>query len=178
MEGSFKETIEGIENLKQMDFNFEVHTVAVKQNYRYLFKIFNFCERNNINLRSYNFAEPSLKESGAYAEFACKMEDVLKSIKKEKGNYPENYFGKISASVIKYIPICLIREHFPGIQPSWNFKQQHECNFRKKYHFKEKRKCKFSNQCKLSVFCPGLFEQYLEIFGYNEFKPINGGDYE
>ena len=181
--GSFSETVRGIENLKESGFKFTAHSVITKQNYQYLYEILDFCSVNNIQFKGFKFVSPSLKEPAPYLEVVFKMEDLLKFLKAKQGNYPEMYTRKILDNLNKDVPICLISKYFPeSLKLNLRYKTT-EAKYMKKYRsmeprpekkheFKDKYPCEFSAECTKSESCPGMYAQYISLFGKHEFEPI------
>jgi len=173
VDGSWKQSIEGIRNLKKHDVFIYVQFVITKPNYRHLIKIQKLISNLGVNNIQYAFVFPM---GGAHSDFdgiVPKFSDVMPYIR-EAVNYSKQ--NNINC-VITGIPYCLAPELMnkmlekDQVRADKLFLNQFVdwIKFRKDNMKVKSPQCEF---CKLYDKCEGLWSEYVKRYGYDEIKPI------
>ena len=182
--GSFDEIVQGIKNLIQISKDWdkyahspvyiEVTTAIVEQNYRHLMKIVKLTGNLGINQNNFNFVIPWGSAWIHKKKMIPKISDVAKSIRKTI-DYDKKHKGIVKK--IANIPFCLLEGYgeyiseikegkIDIINPIGNPFDYQNHRRSKKVLF---RKCK---NCKYFKVCEGIYFEYTQLRGSNEFHPI------
>jgi len=168
--GSFQRSKEGILNLINHQQKVNANIVVTKLNYEYIPKIVNFLNKLKVNGITISFimVEGNVKEN---IDLVPKMATVIPYIKRTIKA------GNMNIALNHFVP-CLLENLI--IYSNW-FKQQKKVvidnpNYLitiepKDWHDAKDKSCK---RCKFDNVCFGLRRGYVEIYGFNELKPVVG----
>jgi len=173
--GSFNQTIQGIKNLKSLNQIVMTNTVITTKNYKYLSEIANFL----IKLKVDQFQFAFLHIGGTVLKnqnwIIPRKKNVIPYVK--KGLELGRKAGK--KMMVEAIPFCLMEgyERYVSdvyIPPTKSYDAGYVIKDHTKYRLNE-GKIKHSNcrKCRYFDICEGPWREYPEIFGWDEFKPVN-----
>lgn len=176
--GSFKETLEGMDNLKKFGLkDVQVMVVVHKKNYFELERIAKLLSRRKTSSVSL--------ESLVYCGRALSNLDSLKIRVSETVKPIENFFDCLIKAGIPFyttsLPLCLFKRrywrYFDNERYSLLATNISEAGNGSSLKFRTagtslSGKC---IDCKLKLFCPGLWSSYYRVFGDNELAPITNG---
>jgi len=182
--GSFDEIVTGIKNLTTMAKNWdkyapmplylEVTTAIVEQNYRYLTEIVKLTGSLGIDQNNFNFVIPWGSAWIHRKKIIPKISDVAESIKKAI-QYDQQH--KRIIKKIANIPFCLLEGYDDYISEIREGKIDIINPVGKPFDYQGHRrtkkvlftKCK---KCKRFDICEGIYTEYVELRGRQEFNPI------
>ena len=176
--GSFRQTVQGIKNLLKHNQTFVVKTVIMRTNYKYIPDIVKFSRELGLNSMSISSmcigdlnknAEnliPSFKEVIPYLERALKIS--------ERSDF---------RIFLVSIPLCLIKGRENNVREGFYFerilvkdpdKEKRELNVPKNSTIDSFNKVKLEKckKCKFFKKCGGVWEDYIKIYGSDEFIPV------
>jgi MoaA/NifB/PqqE/SkfB family radical SAM enzyme len=173
VKGSFDKAIQGIKNLKKLNQSVEVNIVINKKNYKFLPQIVNFFIGLGItkfcliyltvvgNARS-NPREIVPKIS-AVLPYVNESLDIINNLNLDKG-------------LCFNIPICLMQGYEQQLIEMGDFntlianpERIEDIDAERKLGKKKSSSCK---NCVYDNICFGVWENYTDIFGFEEFKPV------
>jgi len=151
VKGSFRQTVKGIKNLLHFRQNININVTILKQNYKGIPKICDYFLPLGINSIQLALVEPNGKAKTNFRDFIPKMSECMPYILHSLNRWG----GKVR---VKNIPDCLLN----GLHHLKNDSTQN--------HLKEKAgQC---TQCHYQSDCPGIWNDYIKIYGSEELKPI------
>ncbi|RLJ09786.1 MAG: hypothetical protein DRP15_02435 [Candidatus Aenigmatarchaeota archaeon] len=175
--GSFKQTIQGLKNIRAMDRTVEVNTVITKTNYKFLPQTVKFLL--DLGTSRYVLIFPSIlgnmyenrKELAPrisdVVSYVCEALDIIEDYNLDKGvvmSIPPCFFDK---KYWKFIisDLSQFKTEVKGPEFSVNLDEKMS---------KEKTKTPQCKYCLFDLVCPGIRYEYVDIFGFDEIKPIKG----
>jgi len=90
--------------------------VIVKQNFRYLLHIVDFCNENNYELKFFNLAAPSTRDKNDYLKYIFKLSEISRVIKEKKVHFNDKTFKSTIGFLMGSIPLCIIRNFMSEAQ--------------------------------------------------------------
>lgn len=174
-EGSFKQTVKGIINLKSLGQKVIANTVIVKSNYRDADKIAQLLVKLKVDQFQFAFVHPM---GNAWKNFENIVPNMTLASEQIKKGLQIGINAEIPC-MVEAIPPCLMQgyekylsENFipdteirgKDFQNTENFTEQRQIYGKKKFE-----KCK---ECKYYKSCEGPWREYPEILGGEEFNPI------
>ncbi len=176
--GSFRQTVQGVKNLVDLNQLVLINSVINKINYKYLPEMADLFIKLKVNHFQFAFIhineiiknDPKLIE-----ELVPRKSDVIPYVKEglEKG---------IKAGIrvaTEAIPICFLEEHKEYISelgriPDGSIYDAERVikNYEEHRRSEAKKKAEKCKKCKYYDVCEGPWREYPEIFGWEEFKPI------
>lgn len=177
--GSFKETVQGMDNLKKLGIkDIQVMVVVHKKNYRELEKTAKFLVRKNVSGVS---VESLIYCGRAIKNFNCLKIKVSKSVKAIEKFFDILIDANIPVSTTS-LPLCLFNKRYWRIflnerysLMATNIGQPADYNFHEPYRTAGTGLCEKCIDCKLKLFCPGLWVTYYKFFGDAELTPFTNG---
>lgn len=176
VKGSFKETIQGIRNLKKSGIEVYTNTVINKINYRNLPHLPLFLARLNIPYAKLSFirAKGSNLRKKGIDTIVPNIRDVVPFVRKTADN-----FIKLGLDfTIQEIPPCIMKTHIPWIRKGAKMPQlqvppgRKKEDFIKKYDRRGNIKLPHCRSCCYDNECLGPWEEYTDHFGTHEFTPV------
>ncbi|MFP4403643.1 MAG: 4Fe-4S dicluster domain-containing protein [Candidatus Woesearchaeota archaeon] len=150
--GSFNESIKGIKNLLNFNYNVNLNITILKKNYKEILDICKIFLPIGIKTIQLAIVEPNGKAKLKFKEMIPQIK-YLKPIIQKALKYGN---GKVKT---KNIPNCILGKYY-------NLKY-----FNTQNHLKKKiSKCL---KCKFYDDCDGYWKEYFQIYGNDEIKPIN-----
>lgn len=177
--GSFKQTFNGIKNLKDYGQYIITNTVITKINYKYLPEIADMLIKLEVNQFQFAFVHP-IGNAWKYFELVVpRKKDVVPYLIKAL-DLAIDVGYKPGEVMVEAFPPCLM----PGyeafcsefyIPPAevMDFEQKIE-EFEKWRKNEGKLKFPQCNECKFKNICEGPWREYVWKYGPNEFQPIKG----
>lgn len=176
---SFKQTTQGIKNLKKFDMGNRVggKIVMSKKNYEDLPELINLCA--NLGLESVNIAFPHAMGNARLNFHDCvpKYTDIESYVKEtiEKSL-------KLGMHIdFEAIPLCFL-SGYETFASEFRMPEHTEMrdlthidkNYSKTRKTQAKVKGSQCKECSLNLICEGCWDDYAEVYGTEEFKPIKG----
>lgn len=172
--GSWNQTIKGIKNLKSLGMNnIKFSVVFCKYNYKQLPEIMDFLLQFNANAYHISFVIPD--------GYVLNNKEIMPTMT-ESVPYVKKAIDKViaagSEAWIYSIPYCLMHGYeqriaelgiLDTILKAPGFEASIQKN-RRKYRYKAES-CK---QCKFDPICIGVWKNYVNFYGFDEFKPVPG----
>jgi len=173
--GAFDETLKGLENMQELGMvEIFLSSVIVRDNVSRLADTVNACiTRIPGRLDSLVVAEPSTHDIETYMEIAFPFSDLEKVIRTAPLDIGREMVGKLFGQV----PTCvlfralemettrLVREvEKPVLKLA-------EIGEARGTEFKKRKVCPLAGSCGFASVCPGLFGQYLSVFGTAGLEP-------
>jgi MoaA/NifB/PqqE/SkfB family radical SAM enzyme len=178
--GSFKQLLEGIRNIKMLDFkNIGSNTTIVKQNYKYLSEIGRFIQDLGIRNAEFIFVDPN--SGGAhdnFKELVPRISEVAPYAKRcldiGKSNGAHHWH-------IRYVPLCYFVGYEKQISELYevsHFQTEHLAPDFRNFDVEGSRKriarvkifrCK---DCIYYNYCEGIWKEYITHYGDEEPKPM------
>jgi len=173
--GSFKQTVEGIRNLKSLGAYVLLNTVVVKQNYKDLEKIAKLLVSLNVDQFQLAFVHAMGNAWLNYDEVVPKMSEAAPYI--HKGLQIGIDAGK--SVMAEAMPYCMMKGYEDYVAEKFipdseirglNFQNTDDFSFLRKNHGKMKfPQCK---ECKYDSVCEGPWNDYPKKMGEEEFKAV------
>jgi MoaA/NifB/PqqE/SkfB family radical SAM enzyme len=174
-EGSFRQSIRAIRNIKGIGLRIATNIVIVRDNYRHLPAITNMLIGLGVEEIQLAFVHPmgnAAKNAGVVVpRISLAAPYIQESIRLSIAN------GTII--LVEGVPFCLLDGYPDHVQELYLFDTEvrgftYDPDFTKTR--KEKAKVKFEqcSKCSYDSICEGSWKEYPEIYGSAEFKPISG----
>jgi len=171
----FSQVINGIKNLVEYGYDFNVNTVVMKPNMPYLEKIVERLRKIGVKNMQYRFIDGRniLNGSGKdeYKRFVPKYSEVIKTIRKIiKKNKDININ-------LNEFPVCIIGEDLiNNLAPLTNLEREN-LSLDSKVHMSNEimsQQFVFPNckECIYRSICKGIRKEYYKIYGDKEINPI------
>jgi len=179
--GSFKDSLEGLKNLLDLDVRLQTNTVISKLNYKILDKLIIFFHEKGVREVELDFLRPT---GNAWIYF-----DMIVPRKSDVNSYVETSL-EIAESLgfdtifVDDYPLCFMKK-FKQYNADYlamlqGLKQHDEQAFTLKrpelglmeIHENQKLKGSPCKQCSFNAHCEGDWKEYIQKFGWNEFIPI------
>ncbi len=179
-DGSFKQTLQGIKNLVNLNQVVLVNIVVTKLNYKYLPKIADMLI--GIGVNKYQFAfihiNPIIANSQKLInEIVPKKSEIIRYVK--EGLDRGINAGIKTAVATEAIPFCFLEGYEDYISENGKIPngsvydaKQIITDYQKHRLDKGKKKDQRCIECKYYKICEGPWKEYPEIFGWKEFEPI------
>jgi len=174
-QGSFKQTVEGIRNLKSLGAYVLLNTVVVKQNYKDLEKIAKLLVSLDVDQFQLAFVHAMGNAWLNYDEVVPRMSDAAPYI--HKGLQIGIEAGK--SVMAEAMPYCMMKGYEDYVAEKFipdseirglNFQNTDDFSFLRKNHGKVKfPQCK---ECKFDSVCEGPWNDYPKKMGEEEFKAV------
>ncbi|GEM_PF-2996310 len=178
--GSFKETLLGIKNLKKFGMkNIQAIVVVHKKNYRQLKKIAEFLVRIKVDSVSLESLIYCGRTSDNLNSLKIKVSKTAKLI--------EKFFDILIDAGIPFcttsLPLCLFNKRYWSyfINERYsllttNITRQADSNLYQRHQTAGTRLAEKCIDCRLKLFCPGLWGSYYGFFGDRELSPVSEGE--
>lgn len=173
VEGSFRQTIKGIKNLKKYGVEVHTNTVISKLNYKDLPRLPFLLSELNVDFSKLSFIR--IKGNAQYNKdwLVGKMSEAVPYVKLSA----ENFIKLKKDFVIQEIPLCIMGNYIEYTRrgakmPSIDTTTHDSDIFMKKYYRGGNIKRKECMKCTYSDGCLGPWEEYIKYFGWDEFKPV------
>jgi len=178
--GSFRQTIKGIKNLHKLGSNILVKMLLTKSNYKYLLKTTQFVAKLGIENIWFVFLTPYGSARDNFDAVVPRYGDVRFSLEQTMRWLEKN--TKVKVSLEGFPPCCLNPKFYPLItetsftedsldglipvshRPIYNCKCERV--LKQKQKFPECRDCLYDEKCE------GVYNEYVERIGRDEFRPI------
>lgn len=198
-DGSWKKTIDTLENAERLEIKTKINTVVTKDNYKILPEIIKMV--NNYNIKNYNFIPFRIHKEGKDSLDNCIDFTSISP-------YISQSIDMLNSGIIpriRYMPYCVIKDKAKYVtsfisrlvdENEWSVYLQNivekiikestkeEINTKDKWENEiyalknissEATIYKFScAKCKYFLICGGFWKTYYEIWGDGEFKPVPG----
>ena len=173
-QGSWRQTVLGIHNVKKLGIRTLTNTVITRQNYRHLPEIARLLIRLKVDQFQFAFVHILGNAFKHYRRIVPRMSQAAPYIK--KGLDIADKAGV--RSMAEAVPLCLMRGYEKHISefymPSTQIREfgpriEDFSRIRK-----EEAKTKFASclECKWYSHCEGPWKEYPQLFGESEFKPV------
>jgi len=175
--GSFKQTVQGIINLRTLGQYIIMNSLVVKPNYRYAPHIAKLFVRLRVNQFQYAFVHAMGNAKKNFNSMVPYKSLALPYLKKGIDIARE---GNVKV-MVEAIPFCLMQGYEKYVSEIYIPPTRIEERNRVIKDFKEevkkygKLKFEFCKNCKFDLVCEGPWREYPEHFGNDEFKPVHGG---
>lgn len=175
VKGSFKQTIEGIMNLKSSGVRVADNTVITKINFLFLPKIGKLLVDLGVDQFQFAFVHPFGSAKTNFRTIVPKMSRVMPYVK--AGLEVGNNAGKVVMT--EAIPYCMMKgyEHYiaeRNIPETEVFDSDFFLdNYSQIRRFHGKAKGPDCKICRYDNLCEGPWKEYPEYFGWKEFKPVS-----
>lgn len=179
--GSFKQTVQGIKNLLKYKQRFIAKTVIMKSNYKYLPEIVKlFTDLKVKRIRITTICVPSRNASNRIRGTLPRFKESIPYLYRALESLDEKERSKIS---LGSIPLCLIREYENLVsekvsdkiiiskRPGEKMKEM-EVPKNTAMDAQDKTKLEKYRKCKLFSRCGGIWKEYINMYGEDEFTPI------
>ena len=175
--GSFRQTVKGIKNLKKHCFNVLGQILLMKSNYTHLLETVKFMEGLGVDGIRFTFLEPHGSAELDFYNIVPKYSEVLPFMD-EALEWLKTRNTRIE---IKTFPYCCISPQFrtflldPVMITTILTYINKETTFQvSKFErvFNLKEKFDFCDLCKYNEKCEGVWKDYVSRYGKEEFKPI------
>jgi hypothetical protein len=182
--GSFDQAIDGIKNINHLSDGFArvgIHSVILPSNYKSLSEMVDLVYSLKIPMLKLSYVVPLGRASGIYNQKTYpSMTETLPYLFKAIDQFISLYHDMPMTSIsIGYIPLCLLSgyESFSdevSAPPTYFMEDNHELELAEEKIINQGLKIKGENcsACRQSQLCGGVWREYPEQFGWNEFKPV------
>lgn len=173
-EGSFKQTVAGIQNLKELKQRIITNTVVTSQNYRFLPEIARFLVNLGVDQLQFAFIHIVGRAIENKRRIVPRKSEIVPFVK--KGLDIGIKAGK--RVMTEAIPICFMNGYEDYIAEKIipeatvydiDFVINNYDDYRRN---QGKKKGPLCQGCKYFKSCEGPWKEYPELFGWKEFKPI------
>ena len=176
--GSFKQTIDGIKNIKSHGATLITETVVNKLNYKKLPETINNLVSYGSGICQIDFVIPSGEAIKNKDEIIPKYEETTKYVYKTIENLKIN--GNSDKIIVMGFPKCFMQGYesymnepnIPNIKISSEKDEQNTKNYNQ-HRAKNKIKTKKCQKCKDFYTCEGIWKNYLEIHGSGKVSKFN-----
>jgi MoaA/NifB/PqqE/SkfB family radical SAM enzyme len=182
--GSFDQAIAGIRNINSFSdgsMRVAIHTVISRFNYQLLADMVDLVSLLEIPMLKLSYVVPVGKASGIYNKQTYpSMTETLPYLFNAVDQFISLYKNTPKTSIsIGYIPLCLLSgyEIFSdenNAPPTFFMKDNYELELIEEKFILQGLKIKGDNcaLCKYNQICGGIWREYPEHFGWNEFRPV------
>lgn len=174
VKGSFRQSIEGIRNLKSLGMRVAVNTVVNRINFRHLPHIAKLLVRLGVDQFQFAFPHPAGSAEDNFHLIVPRMNEIAPFVK--KGLEIGIKAGKsVMTEAIPYCMMqgyenCIAEEIIPETEI---FDAGYKIEDYTEYRInKAKLKGPRCNLCKYDYICEGPWKKYPEVFGWEEFQPV------
>lgn len=167
--GSFKQTVNGIKNVKKFGAKVITNTVISKKNYQDIFNIVLFALSLKVDQIQLVFIRPRGKANTNFNLLVPSLKKIIPYVSQAL-KYCNN---KKIPILVEGIPLCLIPSFEKNIAE--NYMPEVELKSENIRPSKNNiRKVKFSKckKCKKYYSCEGIWKEYADVFKDEEFKPL------
>ncbi len=176
VEGSFAETITGIENLMKAGSNLSIKLVISKINSDYLHETFEFITKFNSSRINIAFPHSSLQDS-RFFEYVPRYRSIQPLLKSISGFAKDNNLPLMWEAV----PFCFLEGYEEYVSElGFTFREANryfspvgvgylDWNKRRS---DIKAKAEQCDLCLLNSFCEGVWQEYIHHYQEEEFKPV------
>ncbi len=172
--GSFYQTLKGIKNIRELNQSVLTNTVVVKPNYRYLPQIAHLLVKLGVNQFQFAFVHPIGNAKTNFDSMVPVMSLAAPFVHK---GLQIGIDAGISV-MAEAMPYCMMKGYENYIServiPYTEVKVGDVFEYNHKDSRVEESKIKFPQcrQCRYDEICEGLWKEYPEKFGSEEFKPV------
>jgi cyclic pyranopterin phosphate synthase len=166
--GSFRQTINGIKNIKKFGGNLITNTIIIKENYKNLLDIIKLAVDLGADQIQMVFVRPKGQAFKNFKTTIPKLKDVIPYV-----NASIDYCKKLDKIVlVEGIPVCLMEDYKENVAEKKMPKAK--IIFEDAVNNRNTSKLKFKKcaGCKLNKECTGLWTNYAKIYGFGELNPI------
>ena len=174
---SFNQTVQGIKNLRELGAPYIiVNTVVTNYNYRILPHMVKFFVELKVDQFQFAWVHPCGNAYKNFDDVVPRMCDTIPYIKKAldiANKY--NLWGTVEA-----VPFCLMKGYEKHILelyiPTIELREpnRYDPNFSYTRKIKGKVKGPECKECRFYAICEGVWREYVEKRGFDEFKPVKG----
>ncbi len=168
-QGAFRDLARAITNLSgRVDLT--GHIVVVQDNENVVVETLQWARRLGLDVTHVSFAAPASKDSRRYAEVAVFLPGWVSDTVR-RGREGLDVLSLAAAE----IPPCLLPRSLTAAwshPPGRGGRLTHPEGFSLGTALKERGVCPLAQRCSLAAGCPGLFPQYLELFGTRGLRPV------
>ncbi len=177
-QGSFDQVLQGLKNLKKLDQKIFVNTVVTKINYKDLVNITELLmdiEPTLFQCAFIHINSEIKKNKDLIEKIVPRYKDVVPEMKKAIDMGEKSNIGKIETEAV---PFCLMKGYEDNIAeincPETNVHDADRVlkNFTEVRISEGKARGDECKKCKYFGVCEGVWEEYPEIFGWDEFEPV------
>ena len=174
VKGSFRQTIQGIKNLKSLNTRVASNIVISKANYRYLPEIAKLLVAFGVDQFQFAFPHPAGRAADNFSTIVPCMKKIMSYVK----NGLEIGIKADKRVMTEAIPYCLMDGYQDfvaekNIPDTEVFEVDYKIDSYTKYRRNEgKMKGPECKRCKYYSVCEGPWREYPEAFGWGEFVPV------
>lgn len=184
IQGSFDQAITGIRNISNLSdesIRIAVHSVILPSNYKSLSEIVDLVFSLGIPMLKLSYVVPVGKASGIFNHQICPtMTEILPYLFAAVDHFISLYRNTLMTSIsIGYIPLCLLSGHEDfsdekSAPTTYFMNDAYELELADKKIVAQDLKIKGKNcvACKYNHICGGIWREYPEYFGWDEFRPV------
>ncbi len=176
VKGSWEETVAGLRNIIELGFKWvDIVSVICKMNYKILPEITEFAKGLGVSQHHFVLVRKEGRAEKIYPELLPSIHEfkpyLMKAIEKaEKLNLPVKVYG---------LPLCIIKPKYSfelgAVNASkiiWDLEGEKNDELKGRNNIRIKfPKCK---KCRYFYVCMGPLKAYTEVYGGNEFMPVEG----
>lgn len=171
--GSFEQTVEGLKNLaKYYPGGVGVNVVITGPNYKYLPEIVTFLEKipvKHITLSFITVCGAAARNKG----IVPRKSEVMPYVKKAVGESKNKMLG------LNHFPICLLKGYekyarFMKVPLKTRIDNPNYIITLESKLAKVMTKGEKCEQCRYDLLCEGLWKEYVNLYGFDEFVPVLG----
>lgn len=160
--GTWKKTIEGIKNLNSLGVKIDVNIVINSLNYKNLKQTVEFISKElKVDRITFSFVAP-INKALENKHIIPKISEVLPNLRNAIKCCEENNIT-FTVPLRCGIPFCMLEGYDSHVDPGSR-------DTRDKMFFEKCKKCKFYQ------ICPGVWTDYVNLYGSGEFEEKNGKD--
>ncbi len=173
--GSFKETLEGIKNLKKYapDIHIMISSLIIKHNYKDIINIFSLAFKYTPDI---NFSIPCLPEHLDFRKIAVSFKEMrpylvsLLNLNERKRAFltitdiPFCVFGFYRANIFMTRP--------SAVAEPFSYPERFRTNIPNVPSYRIKTKLKICDKCSLNRKCDGFYSKYVDLFNLSYLKPL------
>lgn len=164
VKGSFDQTLNALMNMKKLNYPRIVGTVVTKQNYQDLPQLSNMLAGIGVINHQFEFIRPVGKAQDNYSVMVPRIKEVARYLEEAIKIDIEN---KINVR-IESVPPCIMEEYSPYI----NTIKEESINQISEEDIKDHIKPKDCQACRYDKVCVGIWKEYAEREGFEEFIPV------
>ncbi len=171
VKGAYKQTLQGLKNLKELKQIVKVNIVILKLNYFYLSELVKFLLE--LGAKEFRFIYVTIEGNvfnnieGIVAKMSVVAPYVREALKIG--------LKKVPCYVYNMVP-CLLPDYEESINDIFQSDTylrgpDFECSIDENRR-KNKMKSKKCKECKYNSYCYGVWKNYVKVFGFGELKPV------
>jgi MoaA/NifB/PqqE/SkfB family radical SAM enzyme len=179
VKGSFTQTMRGLTNLSLLKykspFQLCINHVITKKNYKKIPQFFSLLKDFPVNMVSFSVVSPRGDNMESdFADLMPRYSDVAKTLEgiMQKAGQKKLTIGRDGSVVIVDIPLCVS----PKLNPMIDFGDivvfdsgVKKTSFTTEGYKTKRKECK---SCSLEKACKGVYKNYADYYGWDEFEPV------